>query len=416
MDHEIEKKQAEGNQAISCLEKAFCRENLDFLRAKIDRVEPSKDKIAEELVLRAATEIFAAIKDPLELPRLGSPEWWDLVIKQVGETLEKRTVCCLQGKSWTGATFPSLINPGHLPPNYRHTWLIRTKNIDAFRFIFDAVDLDWGNGDRLVVYNAKLDMKERWIFSSLADFHNLIIPCNLTLDDQAPYIQFYLILETGPKVVERAFRLWGLEAMHPSNGDQEALLVCDDLDYDDLRTPWIQAYAIDGQLVRLDKPWAEASTQLVSGPLPPLIPEQGWYLLGKNINANPELMKFYKFFSFVFYNERSGRLRAYLFNHDFDDIDITGYTVTFTIWADGGKSALEGAFFPVDPRPDQWNSVTIPIPHSWRKGSWAFVETPILYPMVKGLPGKVNGPTGCRTRCCIWAGFFPAVPGKRDLR
>jgi hypothetical protein len=395
MDYKIGRNWAEGNQAVHYLQNAFSRENLDFLRAKIDRIEPSKDKIIEELVLRAGAEIFAAIKDPLEFPELDSPGWWDLVIKQVGNALENRTVCYLQGKTWTGDTFPALINPGHLPPNYRHTWLIRTKDIDAFRFLFDAIDLDWGNGDRLVVYNAKLAMSERWVFRSPADFQNLIIPCNLTLDDQAPYIQFYLILETGPNVVARTFRLWGLEVMHPPKPRLEALLVCDDLDYDDLSVPWIRAYATDGQLVSLGKPWAtENITELVAGPLPKLVPEQGWYLLGKNINANPEKTKLGKFFSFVFYNERSGLLRAYLFNHDFDDTDISGYTVTFTIWAHGGHAPLEGAFFPVDPRPDQWGSVTIPIPHSWPKGSWAFVETPILYPMVKDLPGKVSGPAG----------------------
>ena len=394
MDHKIGRKGAEGNQAVDYLQNAFFRENLDFLRTKIDRIEPSKDKIIEEVVLRAGAEIFAGIKYSAEFPRLGSPEWWDWVMKQVGGILKSRTVCRLQRKTWNGNTFPALINPGHLPPNYRHTWLIQTKDVDAFRFLFDAIDLDWGNSDRLVVYNAKLAMNERWVFSSLADFQNLIVPCNLTLDDDSPYIQFYLILETGPNVVARTFRLWGLEVMHPPKDDHEALLVCNDLDYNDLSMPWIRAYATDGQLVSLDKPWAKASTQLVAGPLPELIPEQGWYLLGKNINANPEQMKFQKFFSFVFYNERRGLLRAYLFNHDFDDTDVSGYTVIFTIWAEGGQAPLEGALFPVDPRSDQWGSVTIPITHSWRKGSWAFVETPILYPMVKGLPGKVNGPPG----------------------
>lgn len=394
MDYKIEKKWAEGNQAVDYLQNAFCRENLDFLRQKIDRIEPGRNKIIEEVVLRAGDEIFARMQYSAEFPKLGSPEWWDLVIKRVGKILKSRKICALQRRTWTGNTSPTMVNPGNLPPNYRHTWLIRTKNIDAFRFLFDKIDLDWGNGDRLVVFNAELDMNKRWIFSSLLDFQNMVIPCNLTLDDDAPYIQFYLILETGPNVVARTFRLWGLEVMHPSNADYETLLVSDDLEYNDLSIPWIRAYTTDGQLVSLDKPWAKSSTQLVAGPLPELIPERGWHLLGKNINANPEQMKFQKFFSFVFYNERRGLLRAYLFNHDFDDTDISGYTVTFTIWADGGQAPLEGALFPVDPNADKWSSVTIPITHSWRKGSWAFVETPILYPMVKGLPGKVNGPAG----------------------
>lgn len=387
-------KRTQEHPAAGYVQNGFSSENLDFLRAKLERIEPGKDKLVEELVLRAGGEMFAAIRHPLELPSLGSPEWWDLVTKRVGAILKIRSVCRLQGMTWTGDTFPALINPGHLPPNYRHTWLIRTKDIDAFRLLFDEIDLDWCNGDRLLVYNAKLDAKERWIFSSLADFQNLTIPCKLTIDDQAPYIQFYLILETGPNVVARAFRLSGLEVMHAPEGSQEALLVCDDLEYGDLQVPWINAYATDGMLVPLSKPWAKGSTQLVAGPQPELVRERGWYLLGKNINANPEQRKFSKFFSFVFYNERLGRLRAYLFNHDFDDADISGYTVIFSLWAEGGQAPLEGAFFPVDPRSDRWSSITIPVTHPWPKGSWAFVETPILYPMVKGLPGKVNGPAG----------------------
>ena len=394
MEHKTRRKRAAGERAVELLQKAFRGENLDFLRDKIDRLEPNKDGIIQEIILRAGTELFASIDSHQMFPRPGSPEWWDTVITQVGGILKSRTVCGLQGRTWIGDAFPALINPGHLPPNYRHTWLIRTRDIDSFRFLFDGLDLDWGNGDRLVVYNANLSVQERWVFSSMADIQNKAIPCNPTLIDQAPFIQFYLILETGPNVVARTFRLWGLEVMHPPKPAQAAWLDCDDLEYDDLKVAWIQAHTTDGKLVSLDKPWAKASTQLVEGPLPRLILDEGWYLLGKNINANPEEMKFQKFFSFVFYNERTSRLRAYLFNHDFDDAGVSGYTVTFSLWSDGGKKALEGAFFPVDPRPDQWSMVTIPITHSWRKGSWACVETPILYPMVKKLTGKANGPAG----------------------
>lgn len=386
--------QSHDEHAMNLLQRTFIHESIEYLREKIGFIEFDTDKINQEMIIRASVDLFSKIGVSDEFPVLGSPEWWPTMIDKVKEYLKQRKYCQLQRKTWLGESFDTEINPGNLPANYQNSWIIQTKDIGSFKLFFEEIDLDWAGGDRIMIYGAELDNKKKWVFTSLMDIQNHIVPCNLTLDDSEPYIKFYLILETGPGSVSRKFRLWGLEVISLLSESCEVVLASDDLDYTDSSKPLIRAYTTQGKSISLDKPWNKATSQLVAGPLPVLNPENGWYLLGKNINSNPEEMTFQKFFSFVFYNERTGYLRAYLFNHDFDDTDVTGYTVTFSIWCEGDQQPLDGAIFPVDPKPDRWGSVTIPICHSWRKGSWAFVETPILYPMIKNLPGKENGPFG----------------------
>jgi hypothetical protein len=284
----------------------------------------------------------------------------------------------LEVKPYLGPVRRSPINAGAVPPNYIHTWAIDVKDIASFSLQFSGIQLQWDAGDAIEVFDFTLPNPLIGTYRSDAD-----LVAKQTAIQQPPvgdYKRLYLTLRTGPGGPPRQFQVAALHTMGVG-GNREALLVGDDLNYDRLG-PLVDPSLVDGQ-EKLYAPWKPESPGVpigVSMPAPSL--SEGWYLLARN-TRNREA----GFLSLLYYNERTSRLRAYLYNVTLST-DATYYQVTFSLATrapGAGFVQLNGAFFNIDPRPQRWSTASFIIP-IWPQKHWAFVETPLLYPMAEKLP------------------------------
>jgi hypothetical protein len=290
----------------------------------------------------------------------------------------------LEVRPFLGSKRPAPINAGEVPPDYTHTWAIDVAGIASFSLQFHSIQLQWDAGDSLVVFDFTLPNPVVGTFASDADLTGKTIAVQ-----QPPgggCTRFYLTLRTGPGGPPRRFQVAGLHTIGVG-GNREALLVGDDLNYD-RPGPLIDPSVVVAQ-EKLYAPWKPESPGVPIGvSMPAPTAREGWYLLARN-TSNREA----GFFSLLYYNERTSRLRAYLYNATLST-DATYYQVTFFLAtrAPGASFVpLKGAFFHADPRPQRWSTASFTIP-VWPQKHWAFVETPVLYPMAENLPAAQHPP------------------------
>jgi hypothetical protein len=301
---------------------------------------------------------------------------------------------------------PCQIDPGHIPPNYVHTWAIDVRcteptddnpdPADTFTLGFDDAELDWdGNGDTFTILNVNGEVIETFI--SLRDLVLKEFTIQRTTydpkpspGDLLPFKRLYLILETSEKIMERRMILRWLVTRKQPPATAEVRMVEDDINYD-TKEPFIDAQDANGNPIY--PPWsAMAPTSGRTAEGAPMrfdkaLRSDGWYLLGENITDTTP-----GFFAIVYYNEYESKLRAYLFNRDITG-DATGFLVQFSLLckgSDGQYKYLSGAIFPANPNPWGWaNAIgTIPL---WHKGTWIMLETPMLYPMGSNFPVRNPG-------------------------
>ncbi len=284
------------------------------------------------------------------------------------------------------------INPGPVPPSYVHAWALDLASLDTFRLHFDSgadVSLDFASGDRLTVLDSEGNPLA--VLASLTEVQNTVITAPGTACDQGQtHRRVYLQLETSVKEAKRRLSLGHLHNEKTSTGAEQARLLANDID---LTGPYCAA-TIDayGKTLRLAAPWKPFPLKGPTWPFP--TGSDGWFLVGRYLSDTASQSgNSGGFFTLTYYNERKSLLRLYLYNHGMPDASLYSVTLRLCGRASAGGAEftdqyvpLEGAFFPVDPDPGKWSSVTVPIP-MWSPGTWAFVEVPLLYPMAKTLPG-----------------------------
>jgi len=298
--------------------------------------------------------------------------------------LERIQLVPIEVKPYIGPKRQDPINAGTVPPNFVHSWALDVAGLANFKLHFKDLQLDWGSGDRVSVLDSDGQLLQS--FSSQYDIDGK----NVTIQGASGGPQrIYLVLETSQLETQRRFKLLGFRNVAHNTGQEEALLSGDDLNYDERLGPFFEAFDPQtGKPFPVYQPWLPSGphTFMIAWPKPNR--RDGWYLVGKNVTEKER-----GFLSLVYYNERRGLLRAYLFNLNLST-DVTGYLVTFLLRGRDGPQFvdLEGAFFSQDPRPQKWSSAVVVVP-LWPSRTWAFVEAPMLYPMAKALPSK-QGPSG----------------------
>jgi len=281
------------------------------------------------------------------------------------------------------------INAGVVPPDYVHSWAIDLVDVHTFRLYLHAADdiqLHWNSGnnlDRLSVLDANGQVLQT--FASAQDFQNKAVQVPPYAAGQ--HQRIYLELETSHLDKARRFRLFGLINLNPPTGNEEALVVGDDLNYDAKLGPFFESVDTAGKPIPIYQPWLPAGPHTFSQSFAAPHRAQGWYLLGANTAERER-----GFLTLLYYNERLGRLRVYLFNMNLPQT-VTGYLVTFALRGRKGPDfvGLEGAFFPHDPRPAKWSRGTVSIP-LWPHHTWIAFEMPMCYPMAVELPSLAGSP------------------------
>lgn len=297
----------------------------------------------------------------------------------------------LEVKPFLGAKQPAAINAGVVPPDYTHTWAIDVMGISSFSFQYSGIQLQWDAGDSLAVLNYALSHPVVETFASDAELTTKKI--QVQPPPGGGYTRFYLTLRTGSGGAPRRFKIACLHAIGVA-GNCEALLTSDDLNYDK------PGPLVDPQTVitheKLYAPWKSDSIDVPIGvSMPAPSARDGWYLLARNTWSNEA-----GFFTLLYYNERTSRLRAYLYN-DKLSTDATYYQVTVSIATrapNAGYLPLQGALFHADPRPQRWSTANFTIP-VWPPKNWAFLETPILYPMAEKLAAAQHPPEATLPEC-----------------
>lgn len=300
----------------------------------------------------------------------------------------------LEGKHKYERT-PVRINPGTLPPNFVHTWILDLKGIETFRLHFASFDdIKLHKDDRVSIYNLQgLKSKPP---QPLVSFTTSATEDILTADlSKAPYDKVrtgtdykrvYIQLETSPEYTPRRFIISGIEINNKPSGTEEALLFGDDIDYSSVIIA--EEKNKQGISKSIPAPWVPGYyTHYNNLPLPD--PSKGWYLVAKYL-TNPDQ----SIYALVYYNEQRSLLWIYLYNLDIP-INVTGATVTVSmerytpaipdLSPYPGKAPLSGALFSLHPNPNRWSSAEIPL-LNWGPGTWVCVEVPMLYPMADNTP------------------------------
>jgi hypothetical protein len=283
------------------------------------------------------------------------------------------------------------IDVGIIPPNFVHSWAIDVKDVAEFKLWVSSqndIQLDWLSGDKITIIDSANTKKAE--FNGDLDIRNKTIKVQQTVHDTGLYTRFYVILETSPEEVPRKFRLDGIQLLLGDLDSGEALLVADDINYQTLG-PFVDAVDASGPR-KIYPPWSPGGPNTFKKPWPKPDPSEGWYLIGKD-TIDPEGTT--GFFSLVYYNERTSRLRVYLFNVSLST-DVTAYEVTLSLRgrSNEGYVDLRGAFFDLDLRPARWSEARIVVP-LWPQNTWTFLEVPMLYPMAEELPARQEGPSKC---------------------
>ena len=231
------------------------------------------------------------------------------------------------GGSHTYKRTPARIDPGNLPPNFVHTWILDVKGVNTFELHFpspqsvrlhaaDRISFYALSGLKqrptkpLVSFRADAQAKEMLVDISKEPFDKLRIGQD--------YRRVYLQLETSEALVPRRFVLSGLR-VHTGAGAREAILLGDDLSkvggaIGELLDP-------QGKPMAISAPWNAMNPSAFLAPAPPP-EEEGWHLASYNLtNATP------LFYHLAYYNEQRGVLRLYLLNIAMP-VNVTGATVT----------------------------------------------------------------------------------------
>jgi hypothetical protein len=294
-----------------------------------------------------------------------------------------------QGKSYLAA-----IDPGLIPPTYCHSWALDLEGIQRFRLKIDVAvtALNFDEGDGITVYAPETGQKVHLDNEHVLRTHWVqLTPIAGAKPPRAPK-RIYMILRASPARYAdgqtsspRRMRLLGLV----SNVDPKqahAWLVGDTLNHTP-STPAAQQYWLkDGRGEMLPQPWLPAggvsSTELIDEPRP----EKGWYLLGRftRYQGGDDT----PIWAVVHYNEQQSRLRV----HVWSEVETaTGLEVRLKLLAqdDNAKAGyvqLKGAFFDDDMRSHTWSEVQLTIAEI-REREWRIVETAVLFPMAKTIPG-----------------------------
>jgi hypothetical protein len=281
-------------------------------------------------------------------------------------------------KPWLGPRRRAPINAGEVPPDFTHTWAIDLMGVSSFSLQYSGIQLLWDAGDSVVVLDFTRPNPVAETYASDADLTTKSVPVPQPPDGGSS--RFYVTLRTGPGGQARQFRVPGLHTTG-LGGHREALIVADDLNYDQTG-PLVDPNAVADQ-EKLYAPWKPESPGVPVGvSMPPPGAREGWHLLARNL-SNREA----GFLSLLYYNERTSRLRAYLYNATLStDATYIQVNLSLATRAPGANFLpLTGAFFNADPRPQRWSSASFTVP-VWPQKSWAFVEAPMLYPMADALP------------------------------
>lgn len=296
-----------------------------------------------------------------------------------------------------GAAFPRVparIDPGVLPPNFVHTWVLDVRGIDVLEIPTKGLaEILLGPDDRVTLYDlAGLAKQPPAPLGPVVTRTSRAEDLRLDLGKTVPMTvkgisvrRIFLVLETSAAEAPRRFRLDGFRNGADNDGDEEVLLLGDDLDAGGNvlwagRTP-------TGTPKDIPSPF-KPGTHTGFNSYAPLGAEDGWYLLGRNV-TDPST----RFFALVYYNERLAVLRLLLYNLDMP-LAVSGSTVTISLRGFSPSSAagsthlvaepLQGAFFPLHPNPKRWSTVTVPLV-GWHLNSWTCLEVPVAYPMGSNL-------------------------------
>jgi hypothetical protein len=293
-----------------------------------------------------------------------------------------------------GPAYTAEIDPGPIPPTFCHSWSLDLEGLHRFRLRVDVARtaLNFDDGDRVTVYAPETGQSVE--LDSDADIRTMWIQLLAVPGSQparAPE-RVYLILHTSAaryaSAAARSPRRLVLKGL-VSDSDPAAArvwLVGDTLNSTP-STPKAQQYWLkDGRGEWLPQPWKPAggvsSTALIEEPRP----EKGWYLLARFTRSQGGDDT--PIWAVVHYNEQLSRLRV----HVWSEVETaTGLEVRLKLLAQdagakAGYKALEGAFFDDDMRTQTWSEVQLTI-EGLREREWRVVETGVLFPMAKALPG-----------------------------
>jgi len=290
-----------------------------------------------------------------------------------------------------------IIDPGHIPPNYEHSWVIDLSGIDAFHLAFDELDLAWHLGDRITLLDT--DGKLLKVFKTAQDAKTQTVTLGpAPVAGKQGEHRVYLMLETAASFESqphwhyhrRAMRISQINVTAQSGRAAGAYVVDDEIDYD-TSGPFMDAYyfdAFNNKQEPLYPPWYADSIHSPSGQKRCKRPRRrdGWYLLGKNVHKAGK-----GFYELVYYNERTSKLRLFLFNIKLSE-DVSLFNIEVGL---RGKilpekdvyANLKGAFFPLDPNPKNWSTANVTVA-DWPNSEWLCFDLPLLYPMAEELPIK----------------------------
>lgn len=284
-----------------------------------------------------------------------------------------------------------MIRSGLIPPDYVHSWAIDLRDIDTFTFKWGkhspTTSLDLAGGDRLYVVDAAGRTLKAFKTGDTDWSVTLQSPFG-TVYDTAPYQRIYLVLEASSQNVRRRLDVEGvlLSAASGASGAEQALLAsADTLNYHPGRGPLFWGTDKNGTRIPVKAPWSQPEAiHHYKLPFPPPgraangKPDDGWMLVGRNTVDIPETET--GFFSLIYYNERTSRMRLYLWNVSLPD--ATAYQVTTSLerLTQTGYAPVFGALFMHDIRPGKWSVAQAVIP-AWPVTKWTFVEFTMLYPM-----------------------------------
>ncbi|MEW6744910.1 MAG: hypothetical protein AB1486_19315 [Planctomycetota bacterium] len=286
------------------------------------------------------------------------------------------------------------IRLGEVPPNYVHSWVIDTKGFTRFNFYsLETADIELGKGDRVTFFSEASLSSDPPVplavieATSTADQMHVDITSVASLPGSTTR-RLFLQLETSDVAANRRFELRALVNLDPNDGDEEILVLDDDLSYQ--HGTIALGNDIYGQPWAIPAPWyVGVHTNYNNYPIPKA--DDGWHLIGRNLtDPTPH------FYFLAYYNEQRSLLRLFLLNLDMP-MNVSGGTVTLsllrleqqTVPATGetylAPVPLQGALFPLHPNPNRWSQVTVPLV-DWKMGSWACIEVPMLYPMAQNVP------------------------------
>lgn len=314
------------------------------------------------------------------------PEDFEPVRPVEGPTGLPEATIPLEVQTYGDERRPHEINPGPVPPNFVHTWVIDLKDVEAFRFHFAerAVNLD--AGDTIDVYSVDgLAADPPQALHSIAgDATQAETVVDLAGVETgrgsrgSDYVRVFVELTTSDSRTDREFVVDGIEITSGDSDTASAVVLGDDLNYTASRIA--ETELASGVHKKIPEFWSELPVRGPPWPRPRV--QHGWYQVAQYLADDGQ-----GFFTLAYYNERESRVRLYLYNYGLTDATVYGVRLSLLGHPDRDDryEELDGAFFPLDPDPSEWGSVTLPV-EDWPRETWICLEVPLLYPMAEKLP------------------------------